>query len=113
MNLRAICNELGSIEHKSFKIGIQLGIPRNKLMAFEKERDPLSAAVDFWLSGNVSDTSSPPISWTSIVTALKSPHVDEGGLADTISKKYCQEENQQIHPVATRSQQQASSYLDL
>ena len=106
MNLRAICNELGRIKHKYFEIGIQLGIPRNKLLEFTK--DPLSAAMDYWLRGNAMDTPV-PISWTSIVTALKSPHVDEGGLADAISKKYCQEENQQLHLVATRSQQQAST----
>ena len=106
--MRVICNELGGVKHKSFEIGIQLGIPRNKLLEFETDRDPLSAAVNFWLSGNVSDTSPPPISWMSIVTALKSRHVDEGELADTIREIFFQEEDQQIHSVDSRSQQQAS-----
>ncbi len=80
--------------HKYFKIGIQLGIPRNKLLQFEHdEDDPPSAVVDYWLRGNVPDV---PISWKSIVEALKSEHVGEAGLAQKISKKYRQQEDTKI-----------------
>ena len=89
LNLMNICSELSDIAHKRFKIGIQLGIPRNKLEELEGEQDPLSAIVNYWLRGNVKDV---PLSWRSIVKALTSKHVGEMGLANVIDKKYCQEE---------------------
>ena len=58
-------------------------------MEFKKRDDPLAAAVDYWLRGNVEDVS---VSWKSIVVALKSSHVGETGLAKRISSKYCQQE---------------------
>ena len=72
---------MGVVAHKWFKIGVQLGIPYNKLKEFEKEDDPLSAAVNYWLSGNVKEV---PVSWSSIVAALESSHVGETGLANRI-----------------------------
>ena len=90
--LRAICEELSKADHKRFEIGIQLGIPRGKLEKFEKKDDPLSAIIDFWLRGNVKDV---PVSWRSIVAALESSHVDEAGLANRISKKYCIDQSKQ------------------
>lgn len=78
------------MRHKWFLIGIQLGIPRNTLKQFENEADPFSAAVDYWLKGNVKD-SGVPISWKSIVTALKSRYVGEPALAEELNKKYQQQ----------------------
>ena len=86
-DLRTICSALGSIKTKWFEVGIQLGIPRNKLLEFKEEHDPLSAVVDYWIRGNVTE-SDVPISWPSIVEALKSEYVGEPGLAEQISKKY-------------------------
>ena len=68
-------------------IGVQLGIPKNKLKEFKKEDDPLSEVVDYWLSGNVTE-SVVPISWKSVVAALKSGHVGEPGLAEEICTKH-------------------------
>ncbi len=76
-----------------FEIGIQLGVPRSKLKEFSKEEDPLAAALDYWLNGNVDDV---PVSWKSIVAALNSSHVGEVGLAKTIGKKYCQQEENSL-----------------
>ena len=84
--LMTICMELGKVAHKWFKIGVQLGIPRHILKEFEKEVDPLSAVIDYWLNGNVEGV---PVSWRSIVAALESSHVGEAGLAKEVSKKYC------------------------
>ena len=96
--MRTVCNELGTVKFKWFKIGVQLDIPQYVLKQFEKdEDDPLSAAVDYWLKGNVTD-SDLPISWKSIVDALKSEYVGERGLAESIRKKYClQEESKSQH----------------
>ncbi len=90
LDLKSICNALGSIKTKWHLIGIQLGIPRCKLLEFKKEEDPLSAVVDYWLQGNVTESVS-PISWKSILAALKSEYVGEPGLAEQLSKKYCQQ----------------------
>ena len=90
--MKNICDALGSVETKWFKIGIQLGIPRDKLQEFKKEDDPLSAVVDYWLRGNVEESVA-PISWKTIVAALKSKYVGEPALAEEISKKYGQQEN--------------------
>ena len=50
--------------------------------------DPLAAAVNYWLNGNVNDV---PLSWISVVKAVNSNHVGETGLAKRISRKYCQQ----------------------
>ena len=86
LNLRNISNELSTVKHKQYEIGIQLGIPRHNLEEFKKERDALSASIDYWLKENVEEV---PVTWQSIVNALTSPHVDERGLAQRIAKKYC------------------------
>ena len=75
--------------YKWFKIGIQLGVPRHKLMEFRKEEDSLSAVIDYCLRGNVEGV---PLSWISVVKALQSFHVGETGLAKRIKNKYCQNE---------------------
>ena len=82
--------ELKDVAYMWFKIGIQLGIPHGKLKEFEKEVDPLSTMIDFWLRGNVEEV---PVSWRSIVTALD--NVSEIGLAGRISKKYCNDKGKQ------------------
>ena len=84
--MKTLCNELEEIKHKAFDIGIQLGIPRRKLKEFKEEGNFLSGALDFWLSGNVPDV---PLTWNSIVAALESESINEGGCAKKILKKYC------------------------
>ncbi len=97
-DLKTICNALVSVETKWFRIGIQLGIPRSKLEKFKKdEDDPLSAVVDYLLKGNVTESATAiPISWNSILTALKSDYVGEPGLAERISKNYCQQKDTKV-----------------
>ena len=84
--LRKIINELATVDYKWFKIGIQLGLPRHVLKRFEKDDDPLSAVIDSWLNGNADPDI--PISWSSIVDALKAKSVAEAGLAAEISEEY-------------------------
>ena len=95
LDLRSLCDALGGIAHKWFKIGIQLGIPHNKLLEFQGSPDPLSAVIDYWLRGNVLESAS-PISWDSIVAALKTKYVGEPGLAEEIIKDYCKQEGMLI-----------------
>ena len=86
--MRTVYNELEDVKHKAYEIGIQLGIPHSKMVVFKQEGDILSAAVDFWLRGNVQD-SYVPVTWGSIVAALESKPVGETGLAKTIREKHC------------------------
>ena len=86
--MREICNALARVEYKWFSIGIQLGIPPHKLKEFEKGADPLVETVDYFLKGNVESV---PLSWNSIVTALKSDHVGEPALAKHLQNVYTQQ----------------------
>ena len=90
LDLRTICMELGEVAHKWFKIGVQLGVSRGKLKEFEKEADPLSAVIDYLLNGNIEGV---PVSWWYVVESLKTNYVDEPGLANKMSKKYCQKQD--------------------
>ena len=82
--------ELGEVTHKWFKIGVQLGISHSKLKDFEREVDPLSAVINYWLNDNVERV---PVSWNSVVEALKSKYVGEAGLANKIRMEYCQKQD--------------------
>lgn len=95
--MRTICEALGSIRTKWHEVGVQLGVPYSKLEEFEKSRDPFAAVINYWLSGNVTESLVLPVSWDSIVTVLKSTYVSEPGLAETISKNYCQQEGSQSY----------------
>ena len=84
--MRSICHELVEVKYKWDTICFQLGVPFYKLKEFEKEINPLVATINYWLNGNVEGVS---ISWSSIVTALKSSSVNEISLAIKIKKKHC------------------------
>ena len=86
--LKTVCNELEDVKHKAYEIGIQLGIPHSKMLVFKQDGNILSAAIDYWLCGNVPDADI-PITWGSIVAALESKQVGEIGLAKVISTRYC------------------------
>jgi hypothetical protein len=98
LTLKDVCGELGEIQHLWFTFGVQLGIPRNKLKEFERESDPLSAVIDYWLRGNVECA---PISWEHIAKALGSSHVGETGLARRIRIKHCEKEGDQARKGTT------------
>ena len=90
LKLRTIINELAEVKPKAHDIGIQLGVPLAKIVAFKGEGDLLTSVIDYWLRGNVSDV---PVSWWFIVEALESKSVDESGCARRIREKYCQNVN--------------------
>ena len=73
-----------------------LKIPRHKLKEFEKEAEPFVAVVDYWLGGNVKNTS---LTWKTIVKVLQDDYLDEKGLADTIKKKYIQQEERGMNTI--------------
>ena len=73
---------------KSHAIGIQLGVPFNKLKSFKMlpNDENFSSIIDYWLEGNTDVE----VTWNSIVTVLKSDSVDEVRLANRIHQKFCQ-----------------------
>lgn len=88
--MKTVTDELSTVASKSHAIGVQLGVPYDKLQAFKSRNETgemfLAAIVNYWLKGN----SKVPISWNSIVDALKSDFIGEVGLAKEIYMKYCQ-----------------------
>ena len=89
--MKTVCSELGKVQHKAEKIGIQLGIPCSKMLEFKKEDDLLSLAIDYWLSENVPEV---PITWKFLIKALESAHVGESGLARALATKYCSQQEE-------------------
>lgn len=83
-----ICNALARVSERWFQIGIQLGIPREKLDSFKNEVDPMSAVINYWLNGNVIGSE---ISWRTIAGVLRAPAVGEIGLATELRERYCQQ----------------------
>ena len=75
---------MDTASHKWYKIGIQLGVPKNKLDEFKKEEDPLSEVIYYWLNGNVK---SDQVSLEIIIRALETEHVSERALATKIGTK--------------------------
>ncbi len=65
-----------------------MGIPYNTLKDFAKQKDPLQAVVAYWLAENIEESVT-PLSWGSIVAAVKSKHIDEPALAEQIRGRYC------------------------
>ena len=85
-DLRLVCNALGKLKYKWTEIGVQLGVPQYKLEEFRRKDNPLTATINYWLSGNCEGVS---ISWPSVVNALLSPHVDAAGAAKEVWDTYC------------------------
>ncbi len=73
-------------------IGIQLGISCHTLDIFKKELYPLAAVINHSLK-NIEAFFEDPFSWKPIVAALRSSDIGEIGLAESMAKKYCHEDN--------------------
>ena len=72
---------------KYYPIGLQLGIDENKLDEFELTHQTVvrrfSAVISHWLKGNAK-----PVTWESLLAALKSRSVAEKGLAEKLEENY-------------------------
>ena len=86
--MKTVCNELNSVKHRAYDIGIQLGFSTSQLAQFKQEGNLFVSVVDCWLRGNISNA---PCSWKYMVEVLKSEQVGEMGLAGTLRGKYCGE----------------------
>ena len=89
LTLKNLVNELIQVQTKWYAIGLQIGIESHRLKAIKQESsglERLSEVIERWLRENTEV----PVSWKSVVKALKAPSVGEKGLADQLHKKYCQ-----------------------
>ena len=88
-SLKALLNELHPLRASWFKIGLQLDIPHTELICFRKMHsdfsDSLCEMLVLWLKTAVD----PPPTWEAVVTALRSPSVNEMNIAGQLELKYC------------------------
>ena len=87
-----LINELVTVAHKWITIGIQLGIDYHVLKGFGQQynNDPircLAEMLQYWLDGNAADGKS-HVNWETVVKALKSPLVNELGLAEKVCENH-------------------------
>ena len=76
-SLKALLNELHAVRANWYKIGLQLDIPHTTLQCFKQnysdQTDLMCEMLKHWLDTAVD----PPLSWEVVVTALRSPIVDQ------------------------------------
>ena len=84
-----LLNELHPVRASWYKIGLELDIPHTELDCFEqKYSDPsdlICEVLKYWLKTSID----PPPTWEAVVTALRSPAVNENCLAALLEAKYC------------------------
>ena len=87
--LKALLNELHSVRVNWYNIGLELGIPYTELNCFRKmysdPSDSLRKVLIHWLKTAVD----PPPTWEAVVTALRSPLINEMKVAAQLESKYC------------------------
>ena len=89
LRLRVLLNELHPVRASWYKIGLELDIPHTELDCFEqKYSDPsdlICEVLKYWLKTSID----PPPTWEAVVTALRSPIVNEKNVAAQLESKYC------------------------
>ena len=88
-SLKTLLNELHPVRASWYKIGLQLDIPHATLDCFKQnysdQTDLMCEMLKEWLKTAVD----PPPSWEVVVTALRSPAVNEMSVAAQLEAKYC------------------------
>ena len=87
--LKALINELHPVRDSWFKIGLELDIPHTELICFRKRHSDFSDAMCEMLIHWLRTTVDPCPSWEAVVTALRSPLVNEKNIAAQLESKYC------------------------
>ena len=89
VTLKTLLNELCPVLANWYKIGLQLNIPYTTLDCFKQsysdQSDLMCEVLKHWLKIAVD----PPPSWEAVVTALRSPSVNEKKVAEQLELKYC------------------------
>ena len=89
LTLKALLNELHSVRVNWYNIGLELDIPYTELNCFRTmysdPSDSLREVLIHWLKAAVE----PSPTWKAVVTALRSPLVNEMNVAAQLESKYC------------------------
>ena len=97
-NLPLLCNTLNPVAPKCFALGLQLGVEEARIrMIITNNRYDCEAQLREIISKRLKQAS--PLTWLNIVTALRSPTVDENSLASQIEQEYLQQTMVSHQPV--------------
>ena len=95
-DLPLLYNALNPVASKCFALGLQLGVEEARIRTIvANNRNDCEAQLREIISKRLKQDS--PLTWLNIVTALKSPTVDENSLASQIEQKYL------LQPVGSQS----------
>jgi hypothetical protein len=88
LNLKNLLEELADCFSKYYNIGVQLDIDDGKIAEFEQNHSRnaarcFAAVISHWLEGNAA-----PVTWETLLAALKSRSVNKKGLAQELEGKY-------------------------
>ena len=88
LNLKNLLEELANCFSKYFQIGIQLDINDGKIAEFEQNHSRnagrcFAAVISHWLDGNAA-----PVTWETLIAALKARSVNEKTLAQKLEGSY-------------------------
>ena len=86
--MKDLLEELSDCFSKYYHIGIQLGVDGGKIEEFDQDYSQKAdrcfpAVISHWLDGNAA-----PVTWETLITALKSRSVNKKGLAEKLERKY-------------------------
>ena len=87
--MSVLANQVAAvIPDKWKKVAVQLELSRGDIRAIQKDEDDSSdrfmAVMDHW-----KQSLSKPFTWATLVSALRSPYVNETRLADELNRKFC------------------------
>ena len=91
--LKALVNELHPVRASWFKIGLELDIPHTELICFRQMHSDFSDSLCEMLMHWLKAADDPPPSWEAVVTALRSPLVNERSVATQLESKYIMDES--------------------
>ena len=94
-SLKVLLNELYPVRASWYNIGLQLDIPYTTLECFKQNYSDQLELMREMLKEWFKTAIDPPPSWEAVVTALRSPAVNEMCVAVQLKEKYCA----QVHHV--------------
>ena len=102
-NLKALLRELHQVRTSWYNIGLELDIPHIELDSFQQnysnQLDLMREVLKYWLKTAVD----PPPTWEVLLTALRSPLVNEKSIAAQLELKYCKSvrymRSESSHPI--------------
>ena len=88
-SLRDLMNKLHSVRASWYNIGLELRIPQTTLDYFKKNCFDQQEMMKRMLAEYCTTPALHPLTWKAVISALRSPSVDERKLAAKLESKYC------------------------